>query len=301
MLRVKKELDLRRLNNVFDWLWIAGRPMPPRPLHQQVLLSREIFVTEKMDMHLVWTTGRMFLKPIPRFLLEPRFWSCYLSCAHSCRCPKEDASSGEYIQKCEQNLWKCALGLLFSHAALITHESDYLIAKEKHLVPTEVTWPAWRTFVEQLDTEHIYPNINSRFVYGELRLSRLNKTYTLLQNPLRGYMSQWHQYGAFFQDNLAWLASAIVYITIVLTAIQVGLTTETLARNNVFQSVSYGLTVFSILGPLIVFGLIMVVFCYIFVMLSYCITTQVRVSQQHHSVNRLRTDLIGQTRARTWH
>jgi uncharacterized membrane protein len=114
-------------------------------------------------------------------------------------------------------------------------------------------------------------------------------------------MSQWHQYGAFFQDNLAWLASAIVYITIVLTAMQVGLTTETLAINNVFQSVSYGLTVFSILGPLIVFGLIMVVFCYIFVMLSYCITTQVRVSQQHHSVNRLRTDLIGQTRARTWH
>jgi hypothetical protein len=189
MLRVKKELDLRRLNNVFDWLWIAGRPMPPRALHQQVLLSREIFVTEKMDMHLVWTTGRMFLKPIPRFLLEPRFWSCYLSCAHSCRCPKEDASSGEYIQKCEQNLWKCALWLLFSYAALITHESDYLIAKEKHLVPTEVTWPAWRTFVEQLDTEHIYPNINSRFVYGELRLSRLNKTHALTEPFTRLYVS----------------------------------------------------------------------------------------------------------------
>lgn len=48
-------------------------PMPPRPLHHQLLLSREISVTEQMDMYLVWMTGRMFLKPIPRFLLEPYF------------------------------------------------------------------------------------------------------------------------------------------------------------------------------------------------------------------------------------
>jgi Co/Zn/Cd efflux system component len=32
---------------------------------------------------------------------------------------------------------------------------------------------------------------------------------------------------------------------------QVGLATESLARNNAFQSVSYGFTVFSILGALI--------------------------------------------------
>ncbi|RYP16559.1 hypothetical protein DL767_010167 [Monosporascus sp. MG133] len=54
---IEKELDLERLNRIFAWLWIAGRPMPPRPLHHQLLLGREIFVTEQMDMHLVWTTG----------------------------------------------------------------------------------------------------------------------------------------------------------------------------------------------------------------------------------------------------
>ncbi|KAF6828817.1 hypothetical protein CMUS01_08427 [Colletotrichum musicola] len=31
---VDVELDLRRLADVHEWLWIAGRPMPPRPLHQ---------------------------------------------------------------------------------------------------------------------------------------------------------------------------------------------------------------------------------------------------------------------------
>ncbi|KAI0421868.1 hypothetical protein F5X98DRAFT_225157 [Xylaria grammica] len=37
-------------------------------------LGRKILLTEEMDVHLVWTTGRMFLKPIPHFPLEPQFW-----------------------------------------------------------------------------------------------------------------------------------------------------------------------------------------------------------------------------------
>lgn len=49
---IAKELDLQRLDRVFSWLWVAGRPMP-RPLHHQLLLSRELFVAEQMDMHLV--------------------------------------------------------------------------------------------------------------------------------------------------------------------------------------------------------------------------------------------------------
>ncbi|KAH7141677.1 hypothetical protein EDB81DRAFT_884752 [Dactylonectria macrodidyma] len=40
-----------------------------------VLVGRDVIVTEQMDMHLVWTTRRIFLEPIPRFLLEPRFWN----------------------------------------------------------------------------------------------------------------------------------------------------------------------------------------------------------------------------------
>ena len=68
---VEKELDLERLTRIHDWLWVAGLPLPSRALHNQLLLGRGIFVTERMDMHLVWTTSKMLLKPIPRFLLEP--------------------------------------------------------------------------------------------------------------------------------------------------------------------------------------------------------------------------------------
>ncbi|KAL6406467.1 hypothetical protein AUP68_09261 [Ilyonectria robusta] len=220
-----------------------------------------------MDMHLVWTTGRMFLKPIPRFLLEPDFWIEYLCCVHGCGCSLDnnDVTRGT-TQKCKRRLLRQrALGFLFSYAALISHESDFRIAEEKHLLPPGVRWPAWRTFVEQLGTEHIYPDVHPRFYHGELRLSRLNKIYRLWQTPPRGYMSHWSQYGAFFRDHFTWLAGTTVYLVVVLTAMQVGLATESLEDNDAFQSASYGFTLFSILGPLVCAGLIVLAFFYIFV------------------------------------
>ncbi|KAF6783017.1 hypothetical protein CSOJ01_15939 [Colletotrichum sojae] len=144
-------------------------------------------------------------------------------------------------------------------AALKAHESDFQVAKETHLIPEEVPWSAWRAAVRELvGTSPIYPRIDPRFHYGELRLSRLNKIYFFWKTPLRGYTSRWNQYGSFFQDNFAWLASSTVYIAVVLTAMQVGLATEVLQNNKAFQSASYGFTVFSIFGPLAAAGLIMV-------------------------------------------
>ncbi|RYP42869.1 hypothetical protein DL768_010173 [Monosporascus sp. mg162] len=229
---VEKELDLQRLTSIHSWLWVEGR---------------------------------VFLKPIPRFLLEPRFWTEYLCCAHGCACSlDENAVFRGTAQQCKrQGLRQRALGFLCSYAALISYESDFRIAQEKHLLPPEVLWPAWRMFVEQLDVEHIYPDVDPRFYHGELRLSRLNKIYILSQTPLRGYMPRWNQYGTFFHDNFAWLASATVYIAIVLAAMQVGLATESLAGNDTFQFMSYGFTVFSILGPLIAASLIILVFCWL--------------------------------------
>lgn len=211
-------------------------------------------------MHLVWTRNRIFLKPIPRFLLEPCFWTDYLSHSKDCEC-----FPGSTQHCARQKLRKSALGFLFSYAALIALESDFYIAKDKHLLPQDASWQGWRTFVEQLRTESIYQRINPRFIYGELRLSRLNKIYRFQRPFLRGYMSHYRQYGTFFQENFRSLASATVYIAIVLGAMQVGLATKSLADNDAFQSASYGFVVFSVLGPLAAAGFIALVFCYKFV------------------------------------
>ncbi|KAF6782917.1 ankyrin domain protein [Colletotrichum sojae] len=106
---VGEEVDLDRLADIHEWFWIVGRPMPPRPLHQQRLqrlLNREIMVTEKMDMHLVWTTNRIFIKPLPRFLLSRRFWARFL-CWHEV--PVSNADSCSCGGRRER-----ALGFLFS-------------------------------------------------------------------------------------------------------------------------------------------------------------------------------------------
>ncbi|KAK1486981.1 hypothetical protein CABS01_13114 [Colletotrichum abscissum] len=252
---LEKELGLGRLVQLTPRLWFAGRPTPTRPLHYQRILGREIVVAEQMDLHLVWTTGLIHIKPIPRFLLEPNFWTHYLSCqGHRC--------SRTTLTPCDrQRLWRCALGFLFSYAALICHESDFFLAKDNRLIPKEVEWDDWREFATELSTQTIYGQIDERFYYGELRLSRLNKLQYLAS--FSSYMPPWNRYGDFFHDQFAWLASTTVYIAVVLTAMQVGLATTDLADNAAFQSASYGFTIFSILAPLAAMALVLATFLYI--------------------------------------
>lgn len=259
---LEQELGLGRLKKHCKKLWVAGRPLPPRPLHYQRLLGREIVVAERMDLHLIWTSGRIYIKPIPRFLLDPSFWNKYLACQHGPDCwqttdPPCDSSK----------LRRCALGFLFSYAALICHESDFQVANDSHLLPENIYWDDWRDFVAELDTKHIYNKIDERFRYGELRLGRLNKLQLVASGAK--YLSSWSRYGDFFSENFTWLASTTVYIAVVLTAMQVGLATTSLADNEAFQRASYGFTIFAIIGPLAASGLILAVFVHMFI--SNCV------------------------------
>lgn len=227
-------------------------------------------------MHLVWTIGRIFIKPIPRFLLTPEVWAEYLSCPLRCKSMQASGLTG-YTFKDEhscsscvhERLWSSALGFLYSYTGLISHESDFAIAQAKQLIPSEVEWADWMTLVEQiLATNDLHQKIDDRFNYGELRLSRLNKIYNVRYfTLLRGYMShwQWTRYGDFFQENLSWLAATTVYIAVVLGAMQVGLGTDALGGDRKFQSASYGFTIFSILGPLVALGIIGALFCFMFI------------------------------------
>ena len=78
-------------------------------------------------------------------------------------------------------------------------------------------------------------------LYGEFRLARLNWIYRIMQRKI------YHK-----QDSRGWLIETLVYITIVLTAMQVGLGTNNLSKNLPFQRASFGFTVFSIMAPVII-------------------------------------------------
>ena len=237
------ELDVSRLNDVHKWLWLAGRPMCARPLYKQKLLDREILVTEQIDIHLLWTACRIFIKPLPEFLMDHGFWTENL-------CGNPDTH-------------KSACGLLLSYTWLVCHQSDFKIAKDHCLLPDWMTWTQWltftRAFLDAFDNESL-SNVNERYTYGELRMDRINWIYRLtFRNFMRGYEYRYNRFSVFLRLNFAWLAVVFLYITVVLSAMQVGLSTDRLKGSSRFQDASYGFTVFSILTPLIVVSFVAVV------------------------------------------
>ncbi|KAJ5124175.1 uncharacterized protein N7515_008000 [Penicillium bovifimosum] len=269
------DLSVQRLNDIQEYLWLAGRPMPPRPLNYQISVSRTIIVDEKIDMHLVWGPGRrIHIKPLPQYLLDSRFWAANLTCScssnlESDKTPTPDSanispsSSNTDPDTCSRcDLSKSALGFLTSYIALIQYPSDFIIAQEYNLLPAELTWPQWRALVQNLlDDDVMNPDrINRRYKYGELRLSRLNKIYAFhLGSLFRGYRAKYQTYQELLHTYLAPITAMTVYFALVLTAMQVGLATEQLAGSQAFQRASYGFTVLSILGPLALVFLVLVV------------------------------------------
>lgn len=248
-----RELRVDRLGDVRDWLWVCGRPMPPRALHHQILLGRDITITENPDLHLVWHKERIFLKPLPAWLLDPDVWARYLlpplppapSSAAGPRHGSGDADGG---------VAACARGLLFSYTALIAYHSDYRIAKEKGLIPEGLEWDGWQQVAREYLQDHSYASVHPRYWYGELRLSRLNKVYRFARrSPLRGYskVAAHTVYIDLLRDNFGVLAGLLGYVVIVLSAMQVGLGVDRLQADSAFQSASYGFTVFSLLAPLV--------------------------------------------------
>ncbi|KAI1419791.1 hypothetical protein F5Y12DRAFT_193411 [Xylaria sp. FL1777] len=236
------ELLVTRINDIQDWLWVCGRPMPPRPLHYQVLVSRDITITENPELHLLWSSKRIFLKPLPSWLLDPEIWTSHIL--------KED------------NLARCARGFLFSYAALIAYESDFRLAQEKGLLPSSLKWAEWKCVVKEVLKNHDMALVNPRYWYGELRLDRLNTVYRIKGSVFRGYSkaSAHADYTDLIADNFSVLATILGYVVIVLSSLQVGLGVDRLVGNTAFVNFSYGFTVFSIIAPVAsVFGILFLV------------------------------------------
>lgn len=135
------ELSLKRLEVLDKQLWLAGEKRSAWPLHYHILIGRKILITEQMDLHLLWANdGRMFIKPLSRFLLDPNFWSKNLSCLDSCRCKNHQAppiapgfkpGTNQAVPECpRRQLRQCAMGFLYTYACLVSYESDFRIANE---------------------------------------------------------------------------------------------------------------------------------------------------------------------------
>ncbi|OOQ87522.1 hypothetical protein PEBR_20394 [Penicillium brasilianum] len=146
------------------------------------------------------------------------------------------------------------------YVSLISHESDYRIALESHLLPSELSvasWQDWKKFTREVIAFCNDETVHPRFLRAELRLSRLNILCRFTQAPLfEPYLRQYWDYSSLLQENITLLATTIIFIVLILTAMQVGLATEQLNNNKRFMAASYGFTTFAILFPFCALGLV---------------------------------------------
>lgn len=72
------DLSVQRIEHVLPHLWLVGRPYPARALNIQRVLKREIVATTDASLHLVWTTDKIYVKALPRYITSSVFYDQHL-------------------------------------------------------------------------------------------------------------------------------------------------------------------------------------------------------------------------------
>ncbi|KAJ9610600.1 hypothetical protein H2200_005377 [Cladophialophora chaetospira] len=211
---IEKELLTPSLNQMSPWLWLLAVPKSTHvcALHMQIVRGRSIIVTEDPEMHAVWINNRVFVKPLPPYLLSHAFWSYLVY-------PPNKLSDFDQTRRAQ--LVQASLGYIRTYVYLIKHESDLRIAQREGLVPNSLNLETWAAFIR--DFQYIEDHqVSGRYHYGELRLTRLN----FWAKPL---LRRWHfrkatwQYAEHFARYFAPLLFIFGLWSLILDSMQVGL------------------------------------------------------------------------------
>jgi len=239
--------DLSRFNAIRKMLWLIAVHGAPRSLYYQKFLRREIVIAEEMDLHLVWAKSRIFIKPLPDFLLNYDFWEANISC--------------------EPQLHRAACGLLYSYCGLIRFSHDLQVAQECHLVNVNLDYRAWTEFART-----ILPNLNpndsntmdTRFQYGEIRLNRLDTIYRYspykfsVSSIFQGFPHALTESYVPYMDKYNNAVSAFGVIVIILSAFNLSLSAYSESSNRDLQQAAYGFALFAMILCAALIGLFIV-------------------------------------------
>lgn len=203
--RYVAEYSQQKLNDIHNHLWSAGSKDNISALHHQKVLCREVILSERSDLHLVWFDRIIYVKPLPTSFLNYNFFNAVVI---------PDAK-----------LYGNVLGFLYSYIMLIQHASDLFLAHELGLISEKVEWKPWRefrtAFLGNISSGRLDRTLmNKRFEYGELRLARLNYIYRLSFRGLK-YFTTHREYGTYFREHFAAGITLFAFVTVALTAMQV--------------------------------------------------------------------------------
>ncbi|KAL2146153.1 hypothetical protein VTI28DRAFT_4993 [Corynascus sepedonium] len=243
---LRKDLLTPCLDKMFPYLWL------------QRVRGHEVILAENPELHLVWADNRIFIKPLPPYLLSHAFWQAYLTpiaTASPATAKTPFLSPGSTTHEDQEDVLRSALGFIRTYYYLIRHESDFRLAQELHLLPASatlrqlsssspasaasatasvsskpLTFAAFVAFISHFSpdaasfakpvsvTDEV---VSPRYRFGQLRLTRLN----LWAKPALG---QWEFHKLSWQcaETFARLYPPLLFafalISIVLSAFQVG-------------------------------------------------------------------------------
>jgi hypothetical protein len=232
---------MKDLNNVHGALWIVGSLGNINPLHHQKVLLRQIIPSESPRLHLLWFGRTIYIKPLPTYLLNTKYYE-------------------EIICK-DFDLYALIVGFLLSYISLIQTPVDLEIAKETYLIPKDVSWQSWAIFREAVLTNTKNAHVDKRYQYGELRLARLDLIWRCTGRGLT-YFTVHREYGTYFNQYFGLLVTAFVFVTAILTAMQIAVTVTGAPKEVI--TVCYRFSVAVMIGACVCFAYIAIVFLAMF-------------------------------------
>ncbi|KAK0628359.1 hypothetical protein B0T17DRAFT_588497 [Bombardia bombarda] len=208
---LRKSHETKELDNLLPFMRYIFVQTPSfrhiMPLHHQKAHARSIIVNESPELHLVWYYERIFVKPIPAYFYSAAFW--------------------EYLDNADQKVYRAAVGFMRSYWFLIQYPIDFDEACNIHkLIPPKPDGKL-PTYEEFCDFIEPFKRIGDAFVcrryhYGELRLTRINRTAFLFKGRL-AYFHIYPQWGSFLAHILAPVITVFAVCSVVLNSMQVSL------------------------------------------------------------------------------
>lgn len=213
----------RDLDQLAPHLWLVATQNSSHvsSFTQQTFRGRNIILTEDPGCHLLWIYDRVYIKPIPKYLLSHAFWKFYLIGEHS-----------PIHEPLRRDIVKAALGFLRSYLYLIRHKSDFSLATDaKHrLLPKDITYSKFVKFITAFEGV-LDQDVSPRYGFGELRLGRLNMWSKIFLRRFT-YRTVHQQYGAYFSRFYGPLLFIFAVFSVSLSAMQLELATQ---RPNTFE------------------------------------------------------------------
>ncbi|KAK8244732.1 hypothetical protein HDK77DRAFT_231998 [Phyllosticta capitalensis] len=238
-----------KLDRFSPWLWLVATQKSDhiKSMTHQVVRGREITVTESPELHLVWHDKRMFIKPLPPFLLSKVFWEVYFNITprYNAQTNLEDDETDGALKahrrtrEEDEEIRRALLGFMRSYRHLIEHPSDFALAVQKGLIPVDcnhgkgtgdtntaetIDYTSFIGFMEDFDV--CDKDVSPRFRYGDLRLSRLNfwAKFVLWEFTFEKAYGNYDAYFSRFYGPLLFLFGVL---SIIISSIQLGFTSQT--------------------------------------------------------------------------